>query len=153
MNKNLVSFILLVLLISNTIVAQEVTEAHKDSIKTGIAKYYYLHTKMFQAGSTVNDVDNAFDFFTDDFTYVHAKFDGYYTRESLVECALRNLNKGSYDGRITGYKIHNKIIGLNATTVQKRFVEKKDGNMVESELQMPLFEFKDGKISHIVEYW
>lgn len=149
----LIVFIFLTILTSSNLSAQEATKAHKDSINTVIAKYYDLHTKMFQAGSTVKDVDNAFDLFTDDFTYIHAKFDGYYTRESLYESALRNLNNGSYDGRVTGYNIHNKIIGLNAATVQKRFVEKKDGNIVESELQMTLFEFKDGKISRIIEYW
>jgi ketosteroid isomerase-like protein len=50
-------------------------------------------------------------------------------------------------------KIANRIIGLNGAAVQKRFVEKKDGKIIESELQMTLFEFKDGKISRIVEYW
>lgn len=108
---------------------------------------------MFQAGSTPIDVDKAFELFTDDFTYIHARFDGYYTRETLYESALRNLNNGSYDGSVLGYKINNIIIGLNAATVQKRFVEKKEGEIVESELQMTLFEFKEGKISRIVEYW
>jgi len=82
MNKNLVSFILLVLLISNTIVAQEVTEAHKDSINTVLNNYYNLNLKMFQADSTVEDIDNAFNLFTDDFTYTHAKFNGFHTRKS-----------------------------------------------------------------------
>ncbi|TJY34587.1 nuclear transport factor 2 family protein [Pontimicrobium aquaticum] len=153
MNKNLFSFILPVFLISNTNVAQEATEAHKDSINTILTKYYNLNLKMFQEGSTVEDVDNAFNLFTDDFTYTHSKFNGFYTRESLYKSALRNLNEGNYDGRVTDFKIESKIIGLKAAAVQKRFVEKKGGVIVESELQMTLFEFRDGKISRIVEYW
>jgi len=140
-------------LVSIKVSAQVVTDAHKDSLKTVINTYYDLHTKMFQAGSTVSDIDKAFDLFTDDFTYIHARFDGYYTWEMLYESALRNLKNGNYDGTVLGYKINNIIIGLNAATVQKRFVEKKEGEIIESELQMTLFEFKEGKISRIVEYW
>ena len=153
MNKNLFSFILSVFLISNINVAQEATEAHKDSINTILTKYYNLNLKMFQEGSTVEDVDNAFNLFTDDFTYTHSKFNGFYTRESLYKSALRNLTEGNYDGRVTDFKIESKIIGLKAAAVQKRFVEKKGGVIVESELQMTLFEFRDSKISRIVEYW
>ena len=146
MNKNLFSFILFVFFINNTIVAQKVTEAHKDSINTILKNYYDLNLKMFQAGSTVEDIDNAFNLFTYNFTYTHAKFNGFYTRESLYKSALRNLNQGNYKGRITGFKIESKMIGLNAAAIQKRFAEKKDGVIVESELQMTLFEF-------IAEYW
>lgn len=153
MNKYLFSFILLVFLISNTIVAQEATEAHKDSINTILTRYYDLNLKMFQGGSSVEDVDNGFNLFTDDFTYTHSKFNGFYTSDCLYKSALRNLNEGNYDGRVTDFKIESKIIGLKAAAVQKRFVEKKGGVIVESELQMTLFEFRDGKISRIVEYW
>ncbi|MFN0729126.1 nuclear transport factor 2-like protein [Polaribacter gochangensis] len=153
MKKNQLSFLLLVFLISNTILAQEVTEVHKDSINTILTKYYNLNLKMFQEGSTVEDIDNTFNLFTDDFTYTHSKFNGFYTCESLYKSALRNLNEGNYDGRVTDFKIESKIIGLKAAAVQKRFVEKKGGAIIESELQMTLFEFRDGKISRIVEYW
>jgi len=151
--KNLTLFISLTIMISIKVSSQEVTKVHKDSLDAIITKYYALHTKMFQAGSTVEHVDKAFALFTDDFTYTHTKFDGYYTLKSLYESALKNLRNGSYNGRVLGYNINNKIIGLNAATIQKRFVEKKDGAIVESELQMTLFEFKKGKISRIVEYW
>ena len=149
----LLHLIVLTGVITIKVSGQEVTVAHRDSINALIDTYYELNLKMFQAGSTVADIDKAFDLFTDDFTYVHSKFDGYYTRESLRNSAIRNLNNGSYDGRVKGFKINNKIIGLKAATVQKRFIEKKADKIVESELQMTLFEFKNGKISRIVEYW
>lgn len=149
----LILFFSLTILLSTNVSAQELTEAHKDSINTVLTNYYDLNLKMFQAGSTVEDIDKAFELFTDDFTYVHAKFDGYYTRESLYKSALRNQKNGSYNGSVTGFKINNKIIGLTAAAVQKRFVEKRNGKTIESEPQLSLFEFKNGKISRIVEYW
>jgi hypothetical protein len=50
-------------------------------------------------------------------------------------------------------KIENIIYGLNAITVSKRFITIEDVKVVEGEPQMALFEFKDGKISMIKEYW
>jgi hypothetical protein len=37
--------------------------------------------------------------------------------------------------------------------VQKKFVKKKDGEIKDGESEMTLFEFKNGKISRIFEYW
>jgi hypothetical protein len=125
MNKNLFSFFLLVFIISNTIVAHEATKVHKNSINIILTKYNDLNLKMFQTGFTIEDVNNAFNLFTDDFTYMHSKFNGFYTRESLYKSALRNLNEGNYDGRVTDFKIESKIIGLNAATVHKKICGKK----------------------------
>jgi hypothetical protein len=62
---------------------------------------------------------------------------------------VRNQKNGGYDGSVIDIKIENKIIGLNAATVQKRFVKKNE----EGDLEMTLFEFTNGKISKIFEYW
>jgi hypothetical protein len=59
----------------------------------------------------------------------------------------------TYDGNVTEIKIINKIIGLNAVVVQKLFVTKKVGDVNDDEPEMTLFEFKNGKISRIFEYW
>lgn len=66
---------------------------------------------------------------------------------------VRNQENGAYDGGITDIKIINKIIGLNAVIVQKIFVEKKDDEIKNKKPEMTLFEFKNGKISRIFEYW
>ena len=66
---------------------------------------------------------------------------------------MRNQKNGGYDGKVTDIKIENKIIGLNAVVVEKRFVEKKDGGIEDGKPEMTLFEFRDGKISRIFEYW
>jgi ketosteroid isomerase-like protein len=150
--KKLVS-IFLVLLASNQIIAQDVTKAHKDSLETIIEKYYNLNLKIFQANSTIEDIDSTFELFTNDFTYVHPKYGGIYTRENLYNGYVRNQKTGGYDGKVTDIRILNKIVGLNAVVVQKSFMKKKDGKIKEGEPQMTLFEFKNGKISRIFEYW
>ena len=148
----LIPFVFL-LLVSNLITAQEATKAHKDSLDTVVKKYYDLNLKIFQANSTVEDIDSTFELFTDDFEYVHPKYGGTYTREDLYNGYVRNQKNGGYDGKVTDIKIMNKIIGLNAVVVQKRFVEKKDGGTKEGQSEMTLFEFRNGKISRIFEYW
>ena len=145
--------IFIVVLSTNQICAQEATNAHKDSLNSVISKYYELNLKIFQANSSIEDINSAFELFTDDFTYVHPKYGGTYTREDLYNGYVRNQKNGGYNGTVTDIKIINKIIGLNAVVVQKRFVKKRDGKIKEEELEMTLFEFKEGKISRIFEYW
>lgn len=135
---------------TNQIIAQE---DHQDSLNTIVQEYYDLNLKIFQANSTVEDIDKAFDLFTDEFTYVHPKYGGVYTREDLYNGYVRNQKNGAYDGKVTDIKILNKITGLNAVVVQKSFVTKKEGEIEEGEPEMTLFEFRDGKISRIFEYW
>lgn len=140
-------------LVTNQITAQDATKAHKDSLDTMVEKYYDLNLKIFQANSTKEDVDAAFDLFTDDFTYVHPKYGGTYSREDLYNGYVRNQKNGGYDGKVTDIKITNQITGLNAVVVQKNFVEKKDGVIKDGQPEMTLFEFREGKISRIFEYW
>lgn len=149
----LLASIFLIIMTVNQVAAQDATKAHKDSLNIVVDKYYDLNLKIFQANSTVEDIDNTFDLFTDDFTYVHPKYGGTYTKEDLYNGYVRNQKNGGYDGKVTDIKIENKIIGLNAVVVEKRFVEKKDGAIKEGKPEMTLFEFKDGKISRILEYW
>ena len=126
------------------------TQAHKDSLNTIIKTYYDLNLKVSQADSKPVDVENIFKIFTADFTYVHPKYGGVYTREDLHKGYLRNQKNGRYDGNVTDIKIVNRIVGLNSVVVARRFITKKDG---EGEAKMTLFEFKKGKISRIFEYW
>lgn len=126
---------------------------HKDSLNYALNQYYKLNIKVFQQNSTLEDIDNIFELFTDDFTYVHPKYGGVYTREDLYNGYKRNQSNGGYDGSVTDIKIENVIYGLNAITVSKRFITKEDGKVVKGDEQMALFEFKDGKIFMIKEYW
>lgn len=135
------------------IIAQHGIKVHKDSLEIIVKKSYDVHLKLFQANSTVEHIDNTFELFTEDFTYVHPKYGEVYTREDLHNGYVRNQKNGGYDEKVTDIKILNEIIGLNAVVIQKSFVEKKEGKIKDGEPKMTLFEFRDGKISRIFEYW
>ena len=150
--KKLVA-ISLIVLTTNQIHAQDAMKAHKDSLNSVVTKYYDLNLKIFQANSSIEDINSTFELFTDDFTYIHPKYGGTYTREDLYNGYVQNQKNGGYNGTVTDIKIINKIIGLNAVVVQKRFVKKKDDGVKDGEPEMTLFEFKDGKIFRIFEYW
>ena len=137
----------------NTVKAQEATEDHKDSLNNLVQRYYALNVKVFQSKSTIKDIDNIFALFTSDFVYIHPKYGGTYTREDLYNGYIRNQKNGGYDGSVADIKIENQITGLNGVTVQKRFINKSENGTEEGKLQMTLFEFTDGKISKIFEYW
>ena len=126
------------------------SKAHKDSLNAVIKTYYDLNIKVFQSDSKPADVDEIFKIFTDDFTYVHPKYGGIYTRDVLFKGYLRNQKNGRYDSNTTDIKIVNRIVGLNSVVVARKYITKKDG---EGEAKMTLFEFKKGKISKIFEYW
>lgn len=149
-------FIIITLLFSahNLVQAQQNNIlTHKDSLKYAINQYYKLNLEVFQQNSTLKDINNIFELFTDDFTYVHPNYGGVYTREDLYKGYKRNQDNGGYDGSVVDIKIENIIYGLNAITVSKRFIKKEDGKTVEGDAQMALFEFKKGKIFMIKEYW
>ena len=143
----------LLFLTVSLVTAQEATEAHKDSLNAVVDQYYSLNVQVFQAGSTMEDVEQVFSLFTDDFVYVHPKYGGTYTRQDLYDGYTRNLENGRYNGRVVDIKVLTRITGLNAVVTQKAFVEREDGQITEKEPQMTLFEFRDGKIARISEYW
>ncbi|MBK6265260.1 nuclear transport factor 2 family protein [Marivirga sp. S37H4] len=155
MKKTLIPFIsiLLFLFLTNRSNAQEKILTHKDSLNAILKEYYDLNLKIFQTGSKVEDIDDLFSLFTEDFIYVHPKYGGNYSREDLYNGYKNNQSNGRYNGKIADIKIENKIVGLNAIVVERRFVKKTGDEMNEGEVQMTLFEFKEGKISRIMEYW
>ena len=134
--------------------AQSATQAHKDSLHGLVIRYYELNLKILQPSSTVEDIDKIFELFTDDFVYIHPKYGGTYTREVLYNGYVRNQKNGGYDGSTVDVKIENIIIGLNAVTTQRVYYQKSaEGELTEIDPGMTLFEFKNGKISKIFEYW
>lgn len=157
--KNIMSVLLRTILpctlflLLKTVIAQEVTQAHKDSLNSLVDEYYDLNLKIFQEGSTIEDIDQVFLLFTDDFVYVHPKYGGTYTRQDLYNGYTRNQKNGGYDGSVVDIKVLRRITGLNAVVAQKVFVTNEEGKIAEGDPQMTLFEFENGKIVRIYEYW
>lgn len=145
--------LMLLLVTSEKLAAQELNKAHKDSLLAIVDQYYNLNLKVFKGNSKPSDIDTIFTLFTNDFTYVHPKYGGEYSRENLYKGYINNQKKGNYNGKIADIIIVNKIVGFNAVAIQKRFITKTDNTTKEGELEMTLFEFKKGKISRIFEYW
>lgn len=135
----------------NGINAQVPSNAHKDSLNSVLSKYYDLNLKIFQTNSKVDDINDLFNLFTDDFTYVHPNYGGTYTREDLYNGYVRVQKNGKKT--IVDIKVENKIVGLNAVTVERRYIEKKANEITEGDAQMTFFEFKNGKIFRIFECW
>ena len=132
---------------------QDVIPTHKDSLEDLLNKYYELNIVVFQANSTIEDIDNIFELFTEDFTYVHKQYGGVYSREVLYDGYKRNQENGRYDGEVVDIKINNRMFGYNAIAVNKSFILQKEEIVKTRDPQLALFEFKDGKIYRITEYW
>lgn len=134
--------------------SQEITAEHKDSLRIVVEEYYSLSLKIYQQNSVKDDIDKLFNLFTDDFVYVHPKYGGSYSRNDIYEGYINNQNNGSYNGSITDVKIKNMIVGLNALVTDRVYIRKiASGKLEEVDPGMTLFEFRNGKISKIFEYW
>ncbi|WP_221406661.1 nuclear transport factor 2-like protein [Ekhidna lutea] len=127
--------------------------SHQDSLAVIVDEYYRLNVKIFQRGSTKAEIDSLFNLFSEDFTYNHPKYGGTYSKQTLYDGYINNQKNGRYNGSIADIKITNRIIGLNAVSAEKKFIKYQDGKLAEGEPQMTLFEFKEGKIHRIHEFW
>ncbi|MEQ6168229.1 nuclear transport factor 2 family protein [Ekhidna sp. MALMAid0563] len=145
-----IKFTLLLILISSVSHAQM---THQDSLNSVVNEYFRLNVKVFQSGSSQSDIDSLFSLFSEDFTYLHPNYGGTYSRKDLYDGYINNQKNGRYNGRVADIKVTNRISGLNAVSVEKRFVTRKDDTLSEGEPQMTLFEFRDGKIYRIHEFW
>ena len=142
-----------ILLLSGSLYAQDATPAHKDSLNAVVDQYYKLNLAVFQAKSTPAQIDEIFALFTDDFVYEHPKYGGTYSRETLYNGYKRNQANGGYDGSVLDILEFTRITGLNGVVVERSYVTKGQDGIEQGERQMTLFEFRDGKIKRIFEYW
>ena len=141
------------LLFTGSLQAQNATPAHKDSLNAVVDEYYRLNLAIFQANSTPDQIDQVFELFTDDFVYEHPKYGGTYSRENLYNGYKRNQANGGYDGSVMDVLEYTRITGLNAVVVERSYVRREDNGIKPGEKQMTLFEFREGKIKRIFEYW
>lgn len=121
---------------SLSLASQEASE--KDMLKA-IQSFYILNDSLGGDSATLETIDSIFELMTDDFVYEHPKYGGVYTREQLYQGYKRNFERGAYKLKTTTIERH--IKGLNMIVVKR------------ASGKTSLFEFVDGKISRIKEYW
>jgi len=106
-----------------------------------------LQNQAMLRQSTQADVDALFALYSADFSYVHHKHGGVYSREHLY----RNINKAIshklFKNAEARYVIESILPGENAAAVRRFEQTGAKGQ------HLSLFEFADGKVKRITEYW
>jgi len=106
-----------------------------------------LQNKAILATTVKADVDALFALYSTDFEYVHEKYGGTYSRDLLYRNTLKAVENKRYKDQLPRYQIEVVMPALNAAAV-RRFQQ--TGTPAS---HLALFEFADGKVRRIVEYW
>lgn len=121
------------------------TSLSKEELKLIMEEYLYSYSIVFASGSSEEDVEELYSFYTDDFTYNHPKYGGVYTRELLFNNTIKYLKKGSYNNS-PKRKTLNMIVGLDAVVIEQQYEN-------EATTTMTLFKFRGDKIYYVEEFW
>lgn len=128
--------------------AADTVPPSSDELKAKVIEVTDAQNKVMMLGSTVADVDKLFSLYADDFTYIHEAYGGAYTRDELYGNTIRLLERGIYSKAEPRYILVSTMPGYNAIAVQRQETHKG----VTSK-HLAVFEFRDGKVSKIIEYW
>lgn len=126
--------------------AKDATAMSENDIRQLVERVNDAQNRMMMRGSGAAEVEAMFDLYTEDFTYVHEAYGGVYTRQALHGNSVRFAKAGEYQFTEDRYRILHILPGHDAAAVQR--LESNSGNR-----HLAVFEFKDGKVSKIVEYW
>lgn len=140
----IVSALLFTLLSASAMCAEE-ESLTADQLTSLVEQVTAAQNAVMRQGSTVEDADNLFAMYADDFTYVHEVYGGTYTREGLYANTVRYLKSGGYTMEVDRYEILRMIPGKDAVAVER---EENSGA-----IHLAVFEFDGGKVSRIIEYW
>ena len=135
-------------LLDQTEVQPETEEAEplsKEALQAIFSEYTAAQKRVFRKGSTVEDANALFDFYTADFEYNHPKYGGIYSRELLYNNTVKYLSGGGYDDE-PERKVLQTIFGLGAVVVEQQY----EGD---DKTTMTLIKFRGDKIHYIEEYW
>ena len=119
-----------------------------DELKAKVIEVTDAQNKVMMHGSTAADVDKLFSLYADDFTYIHEAYGGTYTKDELYGNTIRLLERGIYRKTEPRYTLVSTIPGYNGIAVERQETHKG----VTSK-HLAVFEFRDGKVSKIIEYW
>ncbi len=116
----------------------------------------YLAARLatMQPGATEKDVDKALTYLADDAVYEHPRAKARIVGKSAMRAGMIGFLGGSGSVEI---KTLNRMSNPVAVVVEQRvdITMKKEGGKI-SQMghdQITVFEFKDGKISRIIDYW
>lgn len=134
------------LLLATAVGAQEDTALSEADIRQLVERVNDAQNRMMMRGAGATEVNAVFDLYTEDFTYVHEAYGGVYTRQELHGNSVRFAEAGEYQFTEDRYRILHILPGHDAAAVQR--LESSSGNP-----HLAVFEFKEGKVSRIIEYW
>lgn len=134
------------ILLSTACLAADNVALTDERIKALVAQVNASSNRMMLSGSKVDDIDTLFSMYTNDFVYIHDAYGGTYSRQTLYDNSVSNLNAGRYKMAQDRYKVLNVMTGLNAAAVER--LELKSGKV-----HLSVFEFKGDQVSKITEYW
>lgn len=106
-----------------------------------------LQNKAMLTTTVKADIDALFALYSADFEYLHEKYGGTYSRDLLYRNTLKAVETNRYQDQLPRYQIESVLPGINAAAV-RRFQQ--TGTPA---YHLTLFEFADGKVRRIVEYW
>lgn len=139
-------FAVIALVASHTQVMAQVLTA--DELQAKVVAITDAQNKVMMRGSTAADVDVLFTLYTPDFIYIHEAYGGAYTRDELHANTLRALEAGRYGGLEPRYRVIAMIPGHNGIAVEREEVSRGIAKR-----HLAVFEFRDDKVSRIIEYW
>ena len=142
--------LILVLAIFSAPIAQaaDTVPPSSDELKAKVIEVTDAQNKVMMHGSTVADVDKLFSLYADDFTYIHEAYGGTYTKDELYGNTIRLLERGIYSKTEPRYILVSTIPGHNAIAVERQETHKGTTSK-----HLAVFEFREGKVSKIIEYW
>lgn len=115
-----------------------------------VAEFISFSDKTKMKGAAKNDIENVAKLLADDMRYQHPNYKANLTKQEFIQ-GLTNY-MGVVDSVST--EIITKIEGLNAITISYVSTTKLNGvSEVDEKPLMRLFEFQNGKITLIKEYW
>jgi hypothetical protein len=137
--------LLLCFLLSFSALADDAGELTPGQLQSKVEEINAAQNSVLMSGSTVDEVDRLFAFYTDDFTYVHEVYGGTYSRAGLYGNTVKYLNSGGYNLEKDRYTILRMIPGKNAVAVERRDHK--------GDVHLAVFEFEGAKVARIIEYW
>lgn len=139
-------FALIALVASHAQAMAQVLSA--DELQAKVVEITDAQNRVMMRGSTTADVDELFSLYTPDFIYIHEVYGGTYTRDELRANTVRALEAGRYGLTEPRYRVISTIPGHNGIAVEREEVSRGVAKR-----HLAVFEFRDDKVSRIIEYW